>query len=53
MKETIFISHANPENIYFAALLSGKLRLFGYKVWVDVKDSLKYSFYFILNYNNI
>ena len=37
-KKTIFISNANPENNYFAAWLSGKLRLFGYKVCVAVKD---------------
>jgi hypothetical protein len=38
MKDTIFISHANPENNYFAAWLASKLRLLGYKVWVDVSD---------------
>lgn len=38
MRDTIFISHANPENNYFAAWLASKLRLLGYKIWVDVKD---------------
>lgn len=38
MRDTIFISHANPENNYFASWLASKLRLLGYKVWVDVKD---------------
>lgn len=38
MKNTIFISHANPENNYFAAWLASKLHLLGYKVWVDVND---------------
>lgn len=38
MRDTIFISHANPENNYFAAWLASKLRLLGYKVWVDVED---------------
>lgn len=38
MRDTIFISHANPENNYFAAWLGTKLKLLGYKVWVDVKD---------------
>src|SRR5690348_14626771 len=38
MTDTIFISHANPENNYFAAWLASKLRLCGYKVWVDVSD---------------
>jgi hypothetical protein len=38
MKDTIFISHANPENNFFSAWLACKLRLLGYKVWVDVSD---------------
>jgi hypothetical protein len=38
MRDTIFISHANPDNNYFAAWLGSKLRLLGYKIWVDVKD---------------
>jgi hypothetical protein len=38
MKDTIFISHANPQNNYFSAWLASKLRLLGYKVWVDVKE---------------
>jgi hypothetical protein len=38
MRDTIFISHANPENNYFAAWLASKLRMLGYKVWVDIKD---------------
>ncbi|MDB5199096.1 MAG: hypothetical protein JWO92_1059 [Chitinophagaceae bacterium] len=38
MKDTIFISHANPANNYFAAWLASKLKLLGYKVWVDVHD---------------
>lgn len=38
MKETIFISHANPEDNYFAAWLASKLQILGYKAWVDVED---------------
>ncbi|MEM9078678.1 MAG: toll/interleukin-1 receptor domain-containing protein [Bacteroidota bacterium] len=38
MKEIIFISHANPEDNYFAAWLASKLRLLGYNAWVDVED---------------
>ncbi len=38
MRDTIFISHANPENNYFAAWLASKLRMLGYKVWVDISD---------------
>lgn len=37
-KETIFISHANPEDNYFAGWLASKLLLLGYKAWVDVED---------------
>jgi hypothetical protein len=38
MRETIFISHANPEDNYFAAWLAAKLNVLGYKAWVDVED---------------
>jgi len=38
MKDTIFISHANPENNYFAIWLASKLKFLGYKVWADIKD---------------
>ncbi|MFN8297614.1 MAG: toll/interleukin-1 receptor domain-containing protein [Chitinophagales bacterium] len=38
MKDTIFISHANPQDNYFASWLASKLRLLGYQVWVDVRD---------------
>lgn len=37
-RETIFISHSNPEENFFAAWLASKLKLFGYKVWCDVRD---------------
>lgn len=36
MKETIFISHATPDDNIFASWLATKLELCGYKVWVDV-----------------
>lgn len=38
VKENIFISHAAPENNYFATWLAAKLKLLGYKVWVDTED---------------
>lgn len=38
MKETLFISHANPEDNYFASWLATKLIGFGYQAWVDVDD---------------
>lgn len=38
MKNLIFISHANPEENYFATWLSVKLRVFGYNTWVDTQD---------------
>jgi hypothetical protein len=33
----VFISHANPEENYFAAWLSSKLKIAGYDVWCDLK----------------
>src|SRR5689334_19638503 len=35
MRNTIFISHATPEDNEFAIWLASKLELMGYKVWVD------------------
>jgi hypothetical protein len=35
-RDLVFISHANPEDNGFAAWLSGKLAIAGYKVWSDV-----------------
>lgn len=52
MRDTIFISHANPENNYFAAWLASKLRMLGYKVWVDVKD-LKPGQYFNRDFEKV
>lgn len=37
MKDTLFISHAAPEDNEFALWLATKLELCGYKVWVDLK----------------
>lgn len=34
----IFISHANPEDNYFAGWLTTKLLLLGYEVWCDVEN---------------
>jgi hypothetical protein len=38
--QTIFISHSSPEDNYFTAWLSSKLKLLGYEVWVEM-DELK------------
>jgi hypothetical protein len=38
--KTIFISHSAPEDNYFTAWLSSKLKLLGYTVWVEF-DELK------------
>ena len=38
MKDTIFISHATPDDNIFAAWLATKLELCGYKVWVDLNN---------------
>ena len=35
MRDTIFISHANPEDNNFAIWLASRLELLGYKVWID------------------
>src|ERR1039458_1577920 len=52
MKDTIFISHANPEDDYFATWLASKLSLFGYKVWVDVKN-IKPGLYFNRDFERV
>ena len=36
-RETILITHANPEDNRFARWLAGRLTTAGYKVWVDVR----------------
>ena len=38
MKDTVFISHATPDDNIFAAWLATKLELCGYKVWVDLNN---------------
>jgi len=38
LKDTIFISHATPDDNEFAAWLATKLELCGYKVWIDLKS---------------
>jgi len=40
MKQVVFISHANPEDNYFASWLASKLKLLGYDAWVDINDLL-------------
>jgi len=35
MRETIFISHATPEDNDFTIWLASRLELLGYKVWID------------------
>lgn len=37
-KDTVFISHAQPEDNYFCIWLASKLRLIGYKVWLELDD---------------
>lgn len=39
-KDKIFISHVSPDDNYFTAWLSAKLKILGYKVWVEL-DELK------------
>ena len=38
MKDLIFISHASPDDNYKASWLASKLKILGYRVWVDVQD---------------
>jgi len=38
-RDTIFISHATPDDNEFAIWLASRLQLLGYKVWID-KDAL-------------
>ncbi len=38
--QKIFVGHATPEDNYFSAWLSSKLRLFGYDVWCDLSELL-------------
>lgn len=38
--DTIFISHANPEDNDFVIWLASRLQLLGYKVWVDKEAML-------------
>lgn len=37
-KTIIFISHATPEDNYFAVWLAAKLKVLGYEAWVDLDD---------------
>ena len=39
-KETIFISHATPDDNEFTIWLASRLQMLGYKVWVDKKALL-------------
>jgi hypothetical protein len=52
VKDTIFISHANPEDNYFASWLSSKLSVLGYKVWVDV-NAISPGHYFNNNFEHV
>jgi len=38
--QKIFVGHATPEDNYFSAWLSAKLRLLGYDVWCDLSELL-------------
>jgi hypothetical protein len=40
VKQGIFISHAAPEDNYFATWLASKLKIIGYQVWLEL-DELK------------
>jgi|GEM_PF-3873300 len=40
MRDTIFISHATPEDNEFTIWLASRLELMGYKVWIDKNELL-------------
>ena len=40
MRDTIFISHATPEDNEFTIWLASRLELMGYKVWIDKRNLL-------------
>ncbi|OPY01550.1 MAG: hypothetical protein A4E61_01605 [Syntrophorhabdus sp. PtaB.Bin184] len=40
MRDTIFISHATPEDNDFSIWLASRLQLLGYKVWIDKGELL-------------
>lgn len=40
MRDTVFISHATPEDNGFTIWLASRLELMGYKVWIDRKELL-------------
>lgn len=40
MRDTIFISHATPEDNEFTIWLASRLELLGYKVWIDKNELL-------------
>lgn len=40
MRDTVFLSHANPEDNEFTAWLAAKLDMHGYRVWSDITKLL-------------
>lgn len=34
-RDTVFISHATPEDNEFTVWLASRLQMLGYKVWID------------------
>lgn len=40
IRDTIFISHATPEDNEFAVWLAARLEILGYKVWIDKNELL-------------
>lgn len=39
-RQTVFISHANPEDNRVAARVAATLQSAGYRVWCDLQDAL-------------
>lgn len=40
MRDTIFISHATPEDNDFSIWIASRLEMLGYKVWIDKEGLL-------------
>lgn len=47
MRDTLFISHATPEDNEFAIWIGSRLEMLGYKVWIDtdLKETINFIQY--------
>jgi len=40
MRDTLFISHATPDDVEFTIWIASRLELMGYKIWIDKEGLL-------------